>query len=372
MQDNHFIQSAVDPIEIKQIIEVSEVTDDDLMRIKCFSIHEGLNGNDFLVSRQVLKEGYPSFIDKAVVIVPTYDNQPQGHGFDFKKKKFNSAIRKFIGHVKDAYPCIVSEDNQITLITPEMDESEYPDGQYRIICELVVHKRYYKEIADVLQELHDKGNLKFSMESLADYVLHEDGVKEATKIFFTGLAIVQNPAFENSYSLEVAEESSMEDFKLMYEEASRTIETLRTEKQKIEDDYIVIQREKQELETEVVTYKDELASCKEQIAELTTQLAEKNSEIEALQPYKEKVENAEKLAVGQARMDKLSKLGEVAQTVEELSELSKDEYANLLIEMAENYKPSEVKGSTVTTPFYEKNNVSDKHKMIQLLADLCE
>lgn len=342
-------------------IELSESTDQDLMRIKCFGCHEGINENGTEFPREALKDAYKTFIDKPIVISADTRNMPTGHAYDHKRRKFIEEKRKYIGHIVDAYPCIVTPNGEIILITD--DEEITIDGEYRIICEFVVYKRYMSEIAAVLTMLHNNDNLNFSMESIVDYYLSEDGVKHCTNIQFTALTIVKNPAFKNSISLEIAEkEDSLMDFEKMYEEASARIETLIQEKTKFENDYETVVREREVKETEVTTLKEELASVK-------AELAEANATIENLTPYKKKVETAEKLEVGNQRLEKLSKYGEVTKTAEELAEISKEEYADMLLEMAENYKPVSEPGIT-GVPFVDSKVPNRKNELMEILKTI--
>ena len=365
MNDNTFnsktISEQISAFMKFEHIELSESTDQDLMRIKCFGCHEGINENGTEFPREVLKESYRTFIDKPIVISADSKNMPTGHAYDHKRKRFIEEKRKYIGHIIDAYPCIVTQDGEIILISD--DEEITADGEYRIICEFVVYKRYMSEIATALEMLHNNDNLNFSMESIVDYYLSEDGVKHCTKIQFTALTIVKNPAFKNSISLEIAErEETLMDFEKMYEEASARIETLIQEKTKWENDYEVVVREREVKETEVT-------SLKEELAEVKAELAEANATIENLTPYKEKVENAEKLEVGNQRFEKLSKYGEVAKTAEELAEISKEEYADMLLEMAENYKP--VNGTEVIgVPFVDSKAPNRKNELMEILKTI--
>ena len=215
MNDNTFnsktISEQISAFMKFEHIELSESTDQDLMRIKCFGCHEGINENGTEFPREVLKESYRTFIDKPIVISADSKNMPTGHAYDHKRKRFIEEKRKYIGHIIDAYPCIVTQDGEIILISD--DEEITADGEYRIICEFVVYKRYMSEIATALEMLHNNDNLNFSMESIVDYYLSEDGVKHCTKIQFTALTIVKNPAFKNSISLEIAErEETLMDF----------------------------------------------------------------------------------------------------------------------------------------------------------------
>ena len=174
-------------------IEVASASDPDLLKIRCFGTHEGLNENGLLVLRQVLKDNYRSLIDKPVVVVLDKDNKPTGHGYDFKRKKFIEAKRKYVGHVVDAFPCIVCEDGSIVDVSWTA-EADYPKGEFRILCDLVIYKRYLGELSETLSDLHVGGELKFSIEAVTDQEVTYEGIRNCTKIQFTGLAIVKNPA----------------------------------------------------------------------------------------------------------------------------------------------------------------------------------
>ena len=307
-------------------IEMASYYDADLMRIKAFATHEGRNLNGTIFPRQNLLLAYRSFIDKPVIIVPTSDNSPSGHGFDFKNSTFDLNKRKHVGHITDAYPVIVDEEGAIHIIYDYEDASNYPNGELRIVTEMVIYKNYFTDIAERLEFLHNIGELAFSMEALVSAISTDDGGKVCTDIAFTGLAIVDNPAFVNSKSISVSEKEEKDmEFKEMYEAEKAKNETLVAEKETIE--------------SELTAAKDELTSVKEELAEAKAELAEVTAENESLKPFKAQVEAAEKEALGNERVAKLEKLGAKDLDATELAEKTKEEFADMLIEAAESYKP---------------------------------
>jgi hypothetical protein len=290
---------------------------------------------------------------------------PNGHGFDYKKKTFSSKDRKQIGHIVNAYPCIVDSEGKIHDVS-YMEEQNYPDGEFRIICDLVVYKSYESEIAELLAKLHILKNLKFSMESICNYVITDDGIKHCTSIHFTGLSIVKTPAFENSYSLEVAEkEENLMDFEKLYNEEHARVETLVAEKTTLEAEKTTLSAEKTKLENDLVTVNEELAEAK-------GKLVEANAEIDTLKPYKEKIENAEKLEVGQKRLDKLSKYGYKEKTAQELAEVSNEDYISLLETATDNYNPTELaENRIIALPSVDtKLKSNNKGRLLSLLDEL--
>ena len=317
-------------------VEVAETVDNDLMRLKVFGCHEGINGNGTEFPREVLEESYHSFIDKTVVVVIDEDNLPSGHAYNFTTHKFNEKARKHIGHIVDAYPCIVTEDNKIIKLKDgdlsEIEKGNIPDGEYRIICELVLNKQYEPEICQLLLELHAKGQLNFSMECLADYFIDDNGIKHCTKIHFTGLCIVKRPAFINSYSIEVSEKKEEQnlDFEKMYQEATSKFEKLVAEKANLQTEYDKVVNDKETVENEL----------REQVCQLKTTIAELETQNDTLKVYKEKFENAEKLELGKTRKEKLLKYGKVVESNEELAELTQEDYLSKLEKAVDAYVPS--------------------------------
>lgn len=348
MEDFSFILSS---------FEIAEATDDDLMRIKCFGCHEGINENGTEFPREVLQRDYPTLIDKSVFIATDKDNKPTGHAFNFVSKQFDKDKRTKIGHIVNAYPCIVTSDNEIVLIQ-NFDESNKINGEYRIICELVLDKAYEPEICETLRKLHEDGNLNFSMECVADYIINESGIKHCTNIHFIGLCVVKNPAFVNSYSIEVSEikEDALVNFEEMYKEAQGKIENLVAEKTELKNAI----SEKEVAET----------NLREEIVALKATVAELEANVESLKGYKTKVETAEKLEVGKARKEKLEKYSSVTETAEQLAELSQEDYLNKLETAVESYTPNVNTNIGLSTAIEHASTIEDKDNKTKLLEAL--
>ncbi|MEE1071135.1 MAG: hypothetical protein U0L26_01890, partial [Cellulosilyticum sp.] len=302
--------------------EMASYYDADLMRIKAFATTEGKNLNGTIFPRQNLLLAYRSFIDKPVIIVPALDNSPTGHGFDFKNGTFDTNKRKHVGHITHAHPVIVTSEGEVFTIYDVEDAQNYPEGELRIVVEIAIYKHYFTDIAQRLEFLHSIGELAFSMEALVSAISTEDGGKVCTDITFTGLAIVDSPAFVNSKSIEVSEKEE-EDMELQ-----EKYEALVAEK-------AVVDSELQEVKDEVTSLKEELAEVKGELANVK---AEKESVIAELTPFKEQVEAEQKAALGASRAEKLAKLN-VEKDATELAELTKEEFADMLVEAAENYQP---------------------------------
>lgn len=343
--------------------EIASFMDSDLMRIKCFATHEGKNLNGTIFPPKILINAYRTFIDKMVVIVPDVFNNPTGHGFDFKKQEFKNDERIQVGHIVDAYPVVVLADNDMRRVweSDELDSEELKDGELRIVTELVIYKHYFYELAERLKFLHEVGNLNFSMEAVVDAIDTDDGGKVCTDIHFTGLCIVDEPAFVRAYSIEVASQKEDEDmeFKELYEAEKAKNETLIAEKEQVV--------------AELNSAKDELASVKEELANEKANVVAAQSEVEALKPFKEQVEMAEKKALGEQRAKTLEKFGVKEANVEELAEKTKQEFSDMLIEAANVMtivvsEKQEDEGMGIIT--HKSTMKSDFDKLVEYLTDM--
>ena len=341
-----------------QEIETASVDDQDLLRIRCFSVHEGLNENGTAIFRQVLLDNYRSFIDKPVVIVTDRNDKPTGHGYDFKNKRFIESKRRYVGHITNAFPCIVCEDGSVQDVT-DIPERDYPKGEFRIVCDLVIYKRYLGTLAETLANLHIDGKLKFSMESLMDAKVTPDGIKHCTNIHFTALAIVQFPAWRNCYSLEVAEK----------EERSMDFEQLYKDEQEKNS---VLVAEKAAVVTERDNLSEEVTRLKEELAETKGVIADKDAEIQSLTVYKNKVETAEKEAVGKERKERLEKYGETKYSAEELAEMTKEDFVEALESAVDSYVPAAPEvGEKIMGAFISESATKSKGaRLAEILGEL--
>ena len=321
-------------IEANKTIEFSSVDDTDLLIVTCFATHEGVNANGTEFTRQVLADCYKSFVDKPLVLVPNVFGEPTGHGFDFINRKFNIKDRKIVGHIQSSDLCIYNElkGGSVELLGENDNLEEFINrfGEMRVICKIVVYKHYLTEVTQMITRLHNEGKLKFSMEGLIDSFTSEDGVKHCTDIQFTGLAIVENPAFKNSYSLDVAEEEEKGekmDYEKMYNELKAKYDALVKEKSG---------STKKEEKPEGGTSEDKkkktgcAAVDVEKYESLVNKVADLTNEVASLKPYKEAAEKSEALKIGKKRLDTLTKFGYEEKSAEELAEINYEEYASLL------------------------------------------
>ena len=65
----------------KDNIELSSVSSADLMYVRAFATHEGVNANKIRFRREVLLKSYKTLINKPVVLVADRNNLPTGHGY---------------------------------------------------------------------------------------------------------------------------------------------------------------------------------------------------------------------------------------------------------------------------------------------------
>lgn len=353
----------------KKNIEIASISDIDLMRIKCYALNEGENENGMVFPRDKILSSYKTLIDKPVIIVPDKYGFPTGHAFDFNTGTFNEDKRKRIGHITNAYPVIV-KDTLITCIDEQKlndDSYKFPDGQLRIIVEMVVYKNYLIKIADVIEYLHNINDLFFSIESL---VIKNDN--ECEKIHFMGLAVVANPAFVEAKSIEIAEkiikkEEKKVDYEKAYNELKEKYDAL---KKQLESSRSGKNPEDEKKEKETA---EKLEKASEKIADLTKELAEVKTSCEALKEYKDKFEVAEKKAIGKERAEKLKKLG-VEKDEKELSELTVIEFAELIIKESENFKSSDEDDDIEVAEqrFTSHGKKSDKEILDEALKKLME
>lgn len=350
--------------------EIASVQDADLMKIRCFATHEGENLNGTIFPPKVLINCYRTFIDKPVVIVPDSFNNPTGHGYDYKKQTFKNDKRVNVGHIVNAFPVMVSPDEEIIEVygVEDLDREEFNDYELRIVADIVIYKHYLYDIAERLKLLHEMGGLSFSMESVVDCYVTEDDKRVCTDISFTGLAIVDKPAFTRAKSIEVAGQKGDEDmeFKEMYEAEVQKSAELAEKVKGLEEANETLKSEKSDLETQIAEVKEELANSKQ---ETSNALAE----VESLKPFKEQVENAEKEALGKERAAKLEKFGVKDVDVAELAEMSAVDFADKLVEAADNAQTiiaEDESHSAMGIPQHNPSASSNKDKLVKALAGL--
>lgn len=342
----------------KDNIELSSVSSADLMYVRAFATHEGVNANKIRFRREVLLKSYKTLINKPVVLVADRNNLPTGHGYSYATKSFDENKRKYIGHITNAFPVIVDAEDGIHTIAEDLGEVEIPEGELRICVDFVVYKYYLNEIAERLEFLHNIGDFNFSIESKTFGNTEENGIRECEDILFTALAVVSNPAFPHSQSITVAEEKEehLMDFEKMYNDLKADYDAL-----------VAANTQNEELS-------NELAEVKTELAEVKGQLNQANATIETLKPYKEKVEVAEKEALGKQRAEKLAKFGVKVENTMELAEKTVNEFADMLCEAADNMTvvaSQETKEDEIIGMVSVKSTMaSDKEKLMAIFKDL--
>lgn len=341
----------------KDNIELSSVISADLMYVRAFATHEGINANNIRFKRETLLKSYKTLIDKPVVLVADRNNLPTGHGYSYATKTFDENKRKYIGHITNAFPVIVDDEDVVHTLAEECGEIEAPNGEMRICVDFVVYKYYLTEIAERLEFLHNIGDFNFSIESKTFGNTEVDGIRECEDILFTGLAVVANPAFPHSQSITVAEEKEehLMDFEKMYNDLKADYDAL-----------VAANTQNEELS-------NELAEVKTELAEVKGQLNQANATIETLNVYKEKVEVAEKEALGKQRAEKLAKFGVVVENTIELAEKSANEFADMLCEAADKMTvvaSKEDEDEIIAMVSKNSSMTSDKDKLMAIFKDL--
>lgn len=392
-------------------LEFGSIDDDDLMFIKCYATTEGKNLNGTYFSRRLLANSYRSFIDKPLVIVPSYLGEPTGHGYDFINKRFKNDERKVVGHIIDSKLVIVPEtstntddyeNNELILLTEEDIASGkflVYKGELRVLCTVVVYQHYLTEVADIIRNLHDQHRLNFSMEGLMDATEGDDGVRYADDITFTGLAIVKNPAFVNSYSLEVAEILDNKGGVVMAESNNNQNQNNQNNQNNQDSSGATVPKAK--YDALLQKYNDLLekynalkgqksggnsnsgSDSKSQntkasvdmankYTEALEEIAELKSQVKELTPFKERIETAEKLKVGKDRLERLSKLSKVDVTAEQLAEMSEAEYIEMLEKAVDAKKPVTETAEEIDGVIFDhsSDSKSDKSILLDAIAEL--
>ncbi|MCK9191174.1 MAG: hypothetical protein M0P10_06500 [Sphaerochaetaceae bacterium] len=371
----------IELLENNKKLEFSSVEDADLMRIKCFATHEGVNLNNTEFTREVLLEAYPSFIDKPLFIVPNDAGEPTGHGFDFVKKEFDTDKRKVVGHIADAFPCMVNNGNTTMCSGMQDDEIMNAQGEMRIVCTCIVYKNYLAEVADMLERFHTEGNLNFSMEGIVDCCTDADGVRHCSNIQFTGLTIVKNPAFQHSKSVAVAEKK---DEGGNDKDMDEKLKALQAKYDALLAKYNALKNEKggakEKPEAKPAPVDKKKKACAEvnidKFTEVLEELASLKVEVAELKPYKEKVDSDKANALGEKRHKRLQSLGYTEKSVEELAKMSQEEYVTLLEQvMDKNDKAKAAKGGNKEVAEdiqgvlqYSPNVKNEKDELLEILS----
>lgn len=333
-------------VPMSEDIEIAGFSSKDLMRIKAVALYEGINANNALFERAELEKSTGTFLNKPLYINP-YNNKPTGHGYDSKTGSFSNN-RRAIGFIHSAR----GVENADT-------------GKYEVVVDMIVWEKYYPEIASAFRKLHINGDLKFSLEAEREQEFADNNVRVMRNINFTALVAVDNPAFENAKSLIVAElekdkgGKEMEFEKLYNEEVAKNTEIAQSlEKEK---------ESRENAEKELTAIKEELAENKEKLVTLEGEIKDISLERDN---YKSTIEKAEKEKTGTARLAKLQKYGEVSKSIDELAEMTAEEFVGVLEEMVDNYKPVEVseKDKDIVVVPHEKGKKTEDSRKEKLLS----
>ncbi|AKC02661.1 hypothetical protein CPT_Stills33 [Bacillus phage Stills] len=292
------------------------------------------NFNGALFTEEELEAAEKSIVNEPLIIVPSFINLPTGHSVtDFPKLGDDA---KIIG----------------THIASELQK----DGD---VTHLVTTARVWKirhpEIAQEMEQLHDNGELTFSMECHYNHSeVAEGGVRALKGVKFIGSAVVDDPANPFSYSLEVANKHKQGGHgKMTLEEALQKIgqmeaaaKTQSEELKKVVADLEVAQKAKKELEAAKATLTETLETANKNLEAATEQV----KAFETEKAEKEKAELAEKRFTEMAQFVKFEE-AEVAAKKESFAGMSEDIFA-LVLETAKRSQPagnSEFAGITSDT-----------------------
>lgn len=332
--------SSVDIIDVENLeYEFAGKYDNDLMYVRGFATHEGVNSNGTRFRREILQKTYKSLVNKPLRILTDFFNKPTGHGFDVRTKKFNKGVLN-IGHIIGVKPVIVGANEQILAEIDSLEQDNLPEGNYRIMFDAVLYKDYYNEIAETLINLHDSKELKFSIEASISYEVAEGGVKDCSDIRFVGLSIVKNPAFEKAFSILVAEETRKEldnlEFEKLYNEMKEKYDAEVAEK-------VTLVAEKEALEVKITELSEKLTNTEAEVIAKNEEITNITVEVSELKDYKEKFEISEKEKMGNERLAKIKEFGETELTSNELAEMSDLEFSNAQVELAKKMIESSTK-----------------------------
>ena len=314
-----------------QIKEISSSEEDDLT-IVGYIIGNEVNKNALYVSPQILQSSANYFNGRPIRILPNpLTFKPTGHGLNRDTGKFSKDVIN-IGSVVSSEFVSVSKNGSVEEYYPN---DIFDDGKdYRVLFTAKVWKSYYPEIAEVILQLHEEGQLRFSFEAKVDYETSQDGIRIATAFKGIGISIVENPAFDGAISLFVAEqEEGKGDQKMDYEAEYNALkpqyDTLVAEKE-------TLTAKVTEVEGKVATLETELATANTELATKVTEIKTKETEIAELNGIKEQFEVAQKEKNGQARREKIKSYADtIEKTDVELAEMSELDFSKYALSLAE-------------------------------------
>lgn len=277
-------------------LELAGYDANDLLVIEGIAFHSGTNANGAVIFKEDAKKDITTMIGKPLRVL--WQGKPTGHGYNKMNNTFDKDVMN-IGYIHNA-----------DIIDGENDE-------YKAEVQAIMWKKYYPEIAEKLIELDKEGELKFSIEAERKIEVLKNGDRRCFDNNFTGLAMVANPAWDKSKSFMVAEdettESSSDAPKGGNNASSKQADT-----------------------NAPVDVKDKEALINAKLQLIESQKANDNLTKELLK-YQKIAKDYEIKEKGQERLTKLSKYGEVKDSVEELGNLSDIDFVNKLEALVDEY-----------------------------------
>lgn len=277
-------------------LELAGYDANDLLVIEGVAFHSGTNANGAVIFKEDAKKDITTMIGKPLRVL--WQGKPTGHGYNKMNNTFDKDVMN-IGYIHNA-----------DIVDGENDE-------YKAEVQAIMWKKYYPEIAEKLIELDKEGELKFSIEAERKIEVLKNGDRRCFDNNFTGLAMVANPAWDKSKSFMVAEDESPES-------SSDAPKGGKNASSKETDTNTQVD----------VKDKEALINAKLQLIESQKENDNLTKELLKYQKIAKDYEIKEK---GQQRLTKLSKYGEVKDSVEELGNLSDIDFVNKLEALVDEY-----------------------------------
>ena len=277
-------------------LELAGYDANDLLVIEGIAFHSGTNANGAVIFKEDAKKDITTMIGKPLRVL--WQGKPTGHGYNKMNNTFDKNVMN-IGYIHNA-----------DIIDGENDE-------YKAEVQAIMWKKYYPEIAEKLIELDKEGELKFSIEAERKIEVLKNGDRRCFDNNFTGLAMVANPAWDKSKSFMVAEDETTESSSDAPKGGNNASSTKTDTNGQVD-----------------VKDKEALINAKLQLIE--SQKANDNLTKELLK-YQKIAKDYEIKEKGQERLTKLSKYGEVKDSVEELGNLSDIDFVNKLEALVDEY-----------------------------------
>lgn len=277
-------------------LELAGYDANDLLVIEGIAFHSGTNANGAVIFKEDAKKDITTMIGKPLRVL--WQGKPTGHGYNKMNNTFDKNVMN-IGYIHNA-----------DIVDGENDE-------YKAEVQAIMWKKYYPEIAEKLIELDKEGELKFSIEAERKIEVLKNGDRRCFDNNFTGLAMVANPAWDKSKSFMVAEDETTES-------SSDAPKGAKNASSKETDTNGQVD----------VKDKEALINAKLQLIESQKENDNLTKELLKYQKIAKDYEIKEK---GQQRLTKLSKYGEVKDSVEELGNLSDIDFVNKLEALVDEY-----------------------------------